>query len=450
MKKSAVLFVLLLVMVLLVASCGEQTEDLPLEGNITDLAAEYLTKLSDGDFSGANEYHSAEMRRALPGNRLEETWQGIVAQFGPYQSQTGTRTDEVEDYDLVFVTVNFEKAQVEFRVVFNEDKRIAGFFIESVDDPLADLYSPPDYARTDSFAEEEVTVGSGRWELPGTLTLPLDSAPHPAVVLVHGSGPNDRDETIGPNKPFKDLAWGLASQGVAVLRYDKRTLIHSQSIDPQSLTVQEETVEDALAAAELLKNHPQIDAANIYVLGHSLGATLAPQIGAADGDLAGLILLAGATRPLEDVILEQVEYLTGLNPSLQAEAEREKIAQQVARVKDPNLLPDTPPEKLPLGIPAAYWLDLQDYSPAQTAQGLNMPMLILQGERDYQVTMEDFAGWQEALGSRSDVFLLSYPELNHLFIAGEGKSTPEEYSEPGNVAQTVIDDIASWLRSQTQ
>lgn len=172
------------------------------------------------------------------------------------------------------------------------------------------------------------------------------------MVLVHGSGPNDRDETVGPNKPFKDLAWGLASQGIAVLRYDKRTLVHSQSIDAQTLTVQEETVHDALAAVEVLRNHPDVDSASVYVLGHSLGATLAPKIGAAAPELAGLILLAGATRPLEDLILEQVTYLVSLDPSEEAEAELAKIEEQVARVKDPDLLANTPADDLPLGIAA--------------------------------------------------------------------------------------------------
>lgn len=121
---------------------------------------------------------------------------------------------------------------------------------------------------------------------------------------------------------------------------------------------------------------------------------------------------------------------------------------QVARVKDPALAPGRPPADLPLGIPAAYWLDLRDYRPAETARGLDLPMLILQGERDYQVTMEDFRGWQQALASRADVRFKSYPALNHLFIAGQGPSTPRNTLEPGNVAQEVVDDIAAWVKEQ--
>lgn len=448
MIKRTLFIILLLVLAFTIMSCGEKDDDTPLQGDLTGLAKEYISKLGTGDFDDADTYHNADMRQALPGNKLAETWQSIEAQFGSYQNIERTRTGEVQGFDLVFVTVNFSKAEVEFRVVFDDDQRIAGFHIESVADPLADLYTPPDYAQLGRFTEEEVTVGSGEWALPGTLTLPTDTGRHFAVILVHGSGPNDRDETIGPNKPFKDLAWGLASEGIAVLRYDKRTLVHGQSMDIDTTTLQEETIDDALLAVDLLKNHPQIDPANIFVLGHSLGAMAAPRIGEANSQLAGLILLAGATRPLEDVILEQVTYLTSLDPSPEGEAELAAVEEQVAKVKESTLSLDTPAAELPLGISPAYWLDLQNYNPAQTAQSLEMPILVLHGQRDYQVSMEDFAGWQQALAPRPNVKLTSYPDLNHLFMTGEGRSTPEEYANPGNVAQVVVEDIASWLRSQ--
>jgi len=272
------------------------------------------------------------------------------------------------------------------------------------------------------------------------------------VVLVHGSGPNDRDETIGPNKPFRDLAWGLASQGIAVLRYEKRTKQHAAKFTEDvlvKLTAQEETVDDALAAVALLRQTKGIDPSRVYVLGHSLGGYLLPRIGSADPRIAGLISLAGPTRPLEDISLEQITYITGLDgtPTPEEQAGLDQLADQVARVKDPGLSAATSAADLPLGIPASYWLDLRGYSPADAAKELQAPMLILQGERDYQVTTADFEGWQSALASRSDVQFKLYPELNHIFVAGEAKSTPAEYNVEGHVAEQVITDIAEWIKA---
>ena len=118
----------------------------------------------------------------------------------------------------------------------------------------------------------------------------------------------------------------------------------------------------------------------------------------------------------------------------------------MARVKSPNLSTATPMQDLPLGIPAAYWLDLRGYQPAAVAKTLTMRLLVLQGARDYQVTTADFAGWQAALAGRPNATLRLYPDLNHAFIAGTGKITPAEYFEPGHVDEKVIVEIAGWMK----
>jgi fermentation-respiration switch protein FrsA (DUF1100 family) len=166
--------------------------------------------------------------------------------------------------------------------------------------------------------------------------------------------------------------------------------------------------------------------------------------------VAGLILLAANSRPLEDVILEQIEYVLSLQkgPDDKTKEALEKLKKQVERVKDPKLSADTPAAELPFGGPAAYWLDLRKYDPVATAAKLKQPMLILQGERDYQVTMTDFEGWKKGLKERKNVTLKSYPKLNHLFMEGEGKATPAEYDKAGHVAAEVIDDIAGWIKKQ--
>jgi fermentation-respiration switch protein FrsA (DUF1100 family) len=243
----------------------------------------------------------------------------------------------------------------------------------------------------------------------------------------------------------------LASRGIAVLRYDKRTRVHgAQMATMRDLTVKEETIDDALAAVALLRTTPRIDPARIHVLGHSLGGMLIPRIGQADPAIAGLIVAAGNVRPLEDLVVEQVAYIASLKkePLTAAEqAQLDAIRAQAAKVKDPALGPGTPPEQLPFGSAAPYWLDLRGYDPAALAKTLRQPMLILQGGRDYQVTKTDFDLWKAALGERAEVQFRFYDNLNHVFIAGEGMATPEEYvNTVGHVAQPVIEDIAGWIK----
>ena len=169
--------------------------------------------------------------------------------------------------------------------------------------------------------------------MPGTLTVPNGKGPFPAIVLVHGSGPNDRDESIGANKPFRDLAYGLATHGIAVLRYDKRTHVHPEQFANIVFTVKEETIDDALSAVALLRTTAHIDPTRICVLGHSLGGMLIPRIGLADNRVAGLIVLAGATMPLGDTMLRQVRYLAEAQGPITPEVQQQldAISGQIAR-----------------------------------------------------------------------------------------------------------------------
>ncbi len=411
-------------------------------------AEKLLDQLVQEDYAAILTNFDAAMQAALPEDKLKQAWTGVLAQYGAFQNRANTQfATHVDKYDVVIVMARFEKGGLGLRIsVDAATGQIGGlFFTADTGKPMA--YNVPAYVDTSKFNEREVTLGTGDWQLPGTLTLPKGDGPFPAVVLVHGSGPNDRDETIGPNKPFKDLAWGLASQGVAVLRYDKRSKVYGQQMAAlTTLTVKEEVIDDAVTAVALLRQQPGIDPKRVFVLGHSLGGYLAPRIALAGPDIAGLIILAGATRPLEDLILEQTEYIMSLSESTTHQAPIDQLKEQIALVK--ALKPGDEAKPAILGAPPAYWLDLQNYRPAELAKSVSKPMLILQGMRDYQVREADFVNWQQALSTRSDVQLKTYPNLNHLFITGDKESTPQEYQTAGSVDQTVIDDIAAWLKQR--
>jgi dienelactone hydrolase len=299
----------------------------------------------------------------------------------------------------------------------------------------------------------EVMVGDAPWTLPGTLSIPAADRPVPGVVIVHGSGPNDRDGHLGPNTPYRDLADGLVEAGIAVLRYDKRTFAHRAALTttPPTLTVDDEVVDDAVAALSLLRTVPAVDPAAVFVLGHSLGGYLAPRIAArAGGGVRGVAILAGNTRGLPDVMLDQLETVaaSGGAATPDAAAAVEALRGQVARLASPDLRPDTPAEELPFGVPASYWLDLRAYDPVATAASLGIPILVVAGGRDYQVTRADFDGWQWGLAGAADVTFDWRPRLSHLLIDGEGPASPADYAVAGHVAPEVIDVLAGWINAR--
>ncbi|MEM1081761.1 MAG: alpha/beta fold hydrolase, partial [Pseudomonadota bacterium] len=294
------------------------------------------------------------------------------------------------------------------------------------------------------WREQPITVAG---DLPGLLTVPNGEGPFAVVILVHGSGPADRDQSLGPNKPFRDIAWGLADRGIASLRYDKRSLAQPQTI-AGAYTVEDEVLSDVSAAIEWLGEQVVIDSNQLYVAGLSLGGLLAPRIGTAHPSLAGLVLLAAPARGFEVIVPAQLRYIFGLDGVIDA-AEAAQLAQVDAQAAAIAHLSDASSSQPGLlGVAESYLIDLRDYDPIQTAQQLAMPMLIVQGGRDYQVTMaDDFARWQTAFAQHATVTFRDFPNLNHLFIAGEGMATPDEYlTQSGQVDEALISLIAEWVQ----
>lgn len=416
--------------------------------DLTDKAEQFIDLLSQNEFEQATTDFDKAMSDAMPPKTLASTWKTLERVRGKLQKRGPSRIEKAGKYTFVFVSCQFRKRPMDARVVFDGEKKIAG--LQFVEGKQAQ-YSPPDYADQSAFTEDEVTIGDKPWVLPATISIPKGDGSFPAIILVHGSGPNDRDESAGANKPFKDLAWGLASRGLVVLRYDKRTLVHGQRLaKDNNMTVKEETIDDAIAAIQSLKSHAKVDPKKIIVVGHSLGGYLMPRIAQADeqGAAAGFVLLAGNTRPIHKLIWEQTNYMLNLDGSLSL-ADRLNLMSLrplVDRV-DSSALAEAKESSRLLGVSPAYWLDLRDYEPTKLASlEFDKPTLVLQGERDYQVTMEDFNAWKSALAKRDGVTFRSYPKLNHLFIAGEGPGNPTEYETPGHVAVEVITDIADWIK----
>jgi len=370
---------------------------------------------------------------------------GEIRTFGQLNSIGAPVTAQDGDNTLVSFPAQFAAAKINIQLTLNPSLQVAGLYLRPPEAPLPKVWQRPPYSRPDSFTQREVTIGADEWKLGGTLTMPTGKGPFPGLVLVPGPGPNNRDEEIYSNRIFRDIAEGLSSRGIAVLRYDKRTLTYGDKMGDIAFTIDQETVDDAVRALDLMRHQPGIAANRVYLLGHSLGGYAAPRIAGRDGKLAGIIFLAANARPIEDVALDQNEYIAHLNgdPSPQMQARLDALRAEVARVK--AIEPGKPVPQILMGLPGLYLLDLKNYNPAAQARELTIPLLFLQGGRDFQVTSKDFDLWKTALAGKTNAEFKEYPALNNLFISGDGKPGPSDYLKQGNVDPAVIDDIAAWI-----
>lgn len=406
----------------------------------------FITHLSNSEFPNAYSHFDTIIKEQLALKTLGATWNELQKQVGTYKSYSTITTEKEGEYQIVFVACQFKNEDLDLKLIFNNKSKIVGFFFVPPQ-PKA-VYNIPTYDKANKYIEMEITIQTGGYSLPAILTLPKNKKNLPILILVHGSGPNDKDETIGPNKIFRDLAVGLASNGIATIRYDKRTKVYAEKLNEISneITVKEETIEDAISAINIAKEYSEIDKSKIYLLGHSLGGMLAPRIAQVNSDLKGIILLAGNARPLEDLILEQIQYILSIDGLTSAEQQQiDELTKQIKKVKSNELDLQTSKTELPLNVPASYWIDLKKYNQVETAKQLKQSILILQGERDYQVTMADFTTWKKELNNNKTIFI-SYPKLNHLFIEGVGQCIPSEYEKQGNVSEDVINDITKWIK----
>ncbi len=397
----------------------------------TAVARKALDLMLAKKYSDLQPMFARAYREAAAEDKLSKL--GPQASWGAMVSIGEPSVQDMGPVKIVSFPVKFAAYDSLFKVFINASNEVGQLGFRAAEA----LWQHPPYAQPGTFKDREVTVGEGEWKLPGTLTVPAGKGPYPAVVLVHGSGQRDRDETAFANKVFKDLAEGLAARGIVSVRYDKRIAQYSSKMSAKPYTLDDDISEDAAKAAALLRTQAEVDPDKVFVLGYELGGYAAPRIAEADGKMAGIVLLAANERPFEELFVDQAvatekpeKYLTGIKV---AAARIKKLDQGDA---------DGPPI---LGLPVSYWLDLRSYDPGPLVKQFAGRVLVLAAERDFQVPMTDFEAWKKALAGRKDVTFKSYPALNHLFLAGEGKSTADEYKKPGHVAAEVIDDLAKFL-----
>lgn len=405
------------------------------------IATRLLDQLDAGNYVAAEAMLSPEMKTAVPADKLKSVWESLTAQLGAAGTRGPSQISSANGMELITIPLEYAKGSLQARITIDTNAQITGFLIQPAAAPPAAAL-----AADAGFTEQPIAVPvghSGQISLPGTLVLPDGKGPFAAVVLVHGSGPQDRDETIGPNRPFLDIARGLAAQGIAVLRYDKRTHARPQDFTTGKFSMDDETTDDAVSAVATLAKLAQIDSKRIYVFGHSQGGMLAPRIATASQiKVAGLVLLAAPARPILDLLAEQNRHIVSLDGSISAEeqAHLDALDTTIAQLR-------RDPDATLMGLPGSFWQQLEQVQPVAETRATGLPALLLQGGRDFQVIDTDWQLWEQGLQGDRYTFH-HYPALNHLGIAGDGAGTPEEYGRPGTVDPQLINDVARWIKAQ--
>lgn len=340
----------------------------------------------------------------------------------------------------VIVPIEGSLTNINIQISFNNNNEIIGFSYEEYgkNSPVETREKP------DNILEEEYTFYSDGYVIPGTLTSPSGLSDYPLVIMVHGFGPSDRDLSIYANKPFQDLAWGLAEAGIASYRYDKRTYIRESIIDDTSFTVYDETINDAVTATNMAKELKEVNPNKVYILGFSQGGYLLPRIAEYLPDAAGYIFLSSPAEHMKNYIKEQYEYLAMEDGQISLSDNQiiNQITEDISMLEMPFQIPD---EQKVQGFHKDYWIDLYDYNPIQVARRINVPVLVQHGARDYQVTKKQYNLWYNAFFDSDNWNFHSYPELNHFMMEGEGNSYSSEYKANNYLNEQVIQDLANFI-----
>lgn len=352
---------------------------------------------------------------------------------------------EIQGYQAFFIPCAFSVMKADLVLVVL-DGAVAGLSVGAYSGGKEETEKEAGSGLFDSISLALPVQGLG--ELPGILTVPEGEGPFPAVVLIHGSGSSDKDETVGSLKPFRDLAEGLAEKGIAVYRFDKRSYVFgAEMMADHQITLYDESIEDAVNAVQLLSKQDGIDPDRIFVLGHSLGGNAVPAIAReldkAPAKACGFIMMAASPRPLEVLMREQISYLLSLGQCSEEEKQQyNEMLAELEKLADPDALSD---DDVVLNVYAPYWKWLAAYDILQAAEEIREPVLLLQGEEDYQVTMEDFGIWKDAFGPKDNWTLISYPGLIHCFVPGLKTEGAAAYMREARVDEQVIGDIAAFI-----
>lgn len=432
MKKISKIIAVIFSLTLLFTSCSSAE---PLDEQTAKTSAQkHIQFLVDGEWQKVIDECNDNVKKQIDSTGLETAWKQVTATAGGYINPYSEEYSTKDGLATVSTVLEFENTGVMASITYDKDGKIRGIWFNLA--PIKTVVT-----ETDNFAEKEITVGE--YNLKGVVTLPKNIENYPVVVFVQGSGPSDYDETIGGNKPFKEMAHYFADNGIASVRINKR-FFQNPELAKENVTIYDEYMDDIYAAIDWAKNNVSED---VYVIGHSLGAMSGPKI-ALDNGAKGLVMLAGTTRELEDVVYDQNIAILKINEEY-SDKEKKKIEEAIAKgTKEVKELKEGD-KKAVLGIPASYWLSLRDLDAENILKNkLDIPVLALQGEEDFQVYYEkDFIPMKEELKDKENISFISYEGLNHLFMpqTRPGAIDISEYAQENHIPENVLEDITNFI-----
>lgn len=399
-----------------------------------------------GNYEKVVSTFSVDLQENVDAEKLKTLHENFVSVYGEAQIRSRVLKTYYHDKNIVyrFIWYGDQSCKLRFEI---DNKKIVAFNMKA--ESVIDGWTPPDYAdKADYKVYPELIPGNG-YGLTGEFVRPVGENQDKVVIMIHGSGPSNRDEAIRGNRPFRDLAYGLAAQGISSIRFEKNTYLFGQELaSVQDLTIWNETGQDVVSVVEYLKKFKSVESENIILLGHSQGAMMIPRI--CDSiDVGAAIMIAGNARPVYELVYDQTKFL--LRENGLDDAEKRRLNMLKDQIKNLDKLSDMHPDSvdfaLPFGLPAEYWKDLLEYDQQACAKNMDIPVFLIQGEGDYQVTMKDFRKFRRALRrSDSDWKAKSYEKINHLLFKNEGEPSSEEYTRNENVDTVLIDDISSWIK----
>ena len=396
--------------------------------------------LQTKDFASMDPFITEKLRERLEGNKLEKMMKSLETSYGTLDSILDFSVKKISEGVYYHRGLKLEKQNLDLVISLDEDNKVSNFRLAPYTDKTP--WEAPNYVDSNKFTTSAITIGE-EMPLMAEYTIPNANENEIIVVMVHGSGPSNMDERIGPNEPFKDLAYGFATKGIGSIRYNKRSYDYPLAMmkSPTETTIDNIVVDDAVHA---IKKAKALGAKKIILIGHSLGGHMAPKIAETE-TVDGVITLAGNASVLEELLLPQFEHIMNNDSSSGiTDYEINTIKFQLKNLKEGKYDSSTVGPVLPLGLPGSFWLSLKGYHPPKVSKKQNIPYLILNGDRDYQITVEDAKKWKNGNKHPKSKTII-YPKLNHMFFAGEGVCIPSEYDRTAHINSVVLGDMIQWI-----
>lgn len=375
---------------------------------------------------------------------FEGDWKELIGTYGEMESARPIFYSNYQGSRFISYKIKFESLPYVLNLGFNpENKMLMIAFMQA-----HKVYVSPEYVDVSKYTERHFKINNGIFELPSIFTAPNTPGKHPLVIILPESGPTDRDGSYGENRPYRDLAGAMASNGFCTFRFDKRSLHYgnvllSAKAAYESYTCREEYLDDLYKAMDTLLSFAEVDLNRIYLVGHGQGGMLLPLVAKERKEVRGIAMLGTNYKRMQEMMMDQYDYLAKVSPNKTGEFMEQKI--KALHSMDKKLNPLTEHYKMPYEVQASYWIWLNKYPHVDIAKKLKKPILILHGDRDYQVNMKNLEGWKKDLGKLPNVTIKNYPKLNHLFYSGGAESTYSEYFMIGNIPDYFVKDLIDWL-----